>query len=357
MSQPVYNFSSGPAILPPPVVRATQAAIGDLAGSGIGVMEHSHRGPEFMKVAAEAEATCREIADIPDDYAVLFLQGGASSQFFMVPMNFLSPETCADYLVTGTWSEKAIAEAKRYGEVHAASSSKDKNYSYVPDASAIKYSASPRYVHFTSNNTIFGTQYASEPAIPDGAFLVCDASSDIFSRPIDIKKYGIVYAGAQKNLGPSGLTLVIIRRDLLDASVRDVPTMLSYATHASNDSMFNTPPTLGMFVAGEVFKWIRGEGGLSAMAERNEAKAKLLYDYLDASKTFYATAAPGSRSLMNVCFRAHDEGIEKAFLAAADSAGLSGIKGHRSVGGMRASIYNAFPKAGIEALLRQLDRF
>jgi phosphoserine aminotransferase len=357
VSDRIYNFSAGPAVLPEEVIRKSQDALWNLAGSGIGVMEHSHRGKEFSAVADRAEALCRELADIPADYDVLFLQGGASTQFFMVPMNFLTADSTADYVVTGAWSQKAVSEAKRFGRVHVVATSEDKNFSYIPAAEDLRWSERPVYAHFTSNNTIFGTQWSSEPVPPGDVPLVCDASSDIFSRPIDIRKYGLIYAGAQKNLGPSGVTLVIVRKDLVERAATNLPTMLQYRTHAKEKSMYNTPPTFGIFVMAEVFEWIKANGGLAAMGERNRAKAGVIYDYLERSKFFRGTARPDSRSLMNICFRAPTEELEEKFLAEAKKRKLSGLKGHRSVGGMRASIYNAFPKAGCEALVALMAEF
>ncbi len=357
MSERIFNFSAGPAVLPESVLRASQAALWDLDGSGIGVMEHSHRGPQFSKVIEECEADCRRLASIPDEYAVLFLQGGASLQFSMVPMNLLAANTTADYLNTGAWSKKAIKEARRVGQVHIAASSEDEGFSYVPAADAIRYSASPAYVHFTSNNTIVGTEWATAPTPPEGVPLVCDASSDIFSRPIDVTRYGVIYAGAQKNLGPSGVTLVIIHKDLVAIAPDNLPTMLQYRTHVNSGSMFNTPSTFGIYVMGQVFKWMLENGGLTAMAERNEAKAKIVYDFLDQSEMFAGTAWPESRSRMNICFRGASESLEKKFLSEASARGLSGLKGHRSVGGMRASTYNALPEAACRALVAFMDEF
>lgn len=355
MVQRIDNFSAGPAILPVSVLEEAQQNLLSLGETGIGILEHSHRGKAFLAVYEETEALCRELAGIPDDYAVLFLQGGASTQFCMVPMNFLPADGTADYLVTGAWSQKAIAEAGRFGTAHVAGNSEDRNFCYIP--TQLELSSQPAYVHFTSNNTIFGTQFRTEPDIPGGAFLVCDASSDIFSRPIDISRYGIVYAGAQKNLGPSGVTLVIIRRDLLARGNDNVPTMLNYRTHAEKDSMFNTPPTFGIYLMGLVFRWLKQQGGLAAMAARNEAKAGKLYDYLDNSQLFRATADVDSRSLMNVTFVTGDADLDKKFITYATAQQLEGLKGHRSVGGMRASIYNAFPTEGIDALIDALREF
>ncbi len=352
-----YNFSAGPAVLPEEVLREAQEALWDLDATGIGVLEHSHRGGAIDSVFAETEASCRRLAGIPDDYRVLFLQGGASLQFAMLPANFLADDGCADYLETGSWSKKAISEARHYGDVHVAASSADANFTYIPRAADIVYSERPSYVHVTSNNTIFGTQWSAEPPLPDGAWLACDASSDIFSRPLDMRRYGIVYAGAQKNLGPAGVTLVILREDLLERAVRELPTLLGYGIHAKNDSRYNTPPVFGIFVMGRVFQWLERQGGLEAMAQANEAKARLVYDAIDASPFFRGTAREDSRSLMNLTFRAPSEALEATFVADARKAGLDGLKGHRSVGGMRASLYNAFPDEGCEALVSFMREF
>jgi len=351
----IYNFSAGPAVLPEPVLKEAQEALWDLSGTGIGVAEHSHRGKAFDAVLKKAVADCRQLAGIPDNYHVLFLQGGASQQFSMAPMNLLSKDQTADYLITGAWSQKAVKEAKRHGGVHEACSSADQNFNYIPKSAS--YSSSPAYVHFTSNNTIFGTQFRSEPEVPDGTPLVCDASSDIFSRPIDVSKYGLIYAGAQKNLGPSGITLVIVRDDLVQSGPKDLDTMLQYRTHAENDSCYNTPPTFGIYLMGRVFAWLLDLGGLEAIEQQNEAKAQKLYDYLERSSLFHSTAETSSRSRMNVTFVTGDESIDKEFIAAATKAGFDGLKGHRSVGGMRASIYNAFPPAGVDALVEFMQEF
>ena len=355
MSERIFNVSAGPAVLPESVIKAAQRDLWNVADSGIGVMEHSHRGKVFDRILKEAEATCRELAGIPDTHHVLFLQGGASQQFAMVPMNFLPKGGTADYVVTGVWSEKAVKEAKLMGQVHEAASSKDRNHCYIP--AGIAWSSSPAYAHFTSNNTIYGTQWREEPAPPAGVPLVCDASSDIFSRPIDVSKYGMIYAGAQKNLGPSGAVLVIVRKDMVEAAATDLPTIFQYRTHAKEPSVFNTPPTFAIYVIGEVFKWIKAAGGLKVMEEKNREKAALLYDYLDQSEFFRGTADADSRSLMNVCFRAPSEELEATFIAEATKRGMSGLKGHRSVGGMRASIYNAMPRAGVEALVAFMKEF
>lgn len=357
MSDRIFNFGAGPGVLPEPVLHAAQRDLWNVASSGIGIAEHSHRGKVFDAIIEEAERECRELGSIGDEYDVLFLQGGASLQFAMVPMNFLPQGGTADYLVTGVWSEKAVKEASLFGTVHEAGSSKDRNHCYIPPADSIHYSASPAYVHFTSNNTIYGTQWRTEPVPPAGAPLICDASSDIFSRPIDISRYGLIYAGAQKNLGPSGVTLVIIRKGLVEKGPKSVPTMLQYRTFAKEKSLYNTPPTFGVYMMGQVFRWIREQGGLAAMAELNEDKARVLYDYLDSSRTFRGTADIEARSRMNVCFRAATEELETAFLAEAARRGFEGLKGHRAIGGIRASIYNAMPRSGCEALVSFMREF
>jgi phosphoserine aminotransferase len=354
----IFNFSAGPAVLPEPVLRKAQEVIWNAAGSGIGIMEHSHRGKVFDKVRDEAEQDCRDLAGISDDYEVLFLQGGASLQFSMVPMNLLPADRTADYLLTGVWAQKAVKEAKILGcKVHLAATGEATNFDRIPAATDIKYSASPAYVHLTTNNTIYGTQWRSEPSVPAGVPLVADTSSDMYSRPIDIGKYGLIYAGAQKNLGPSGVVLVIIRKDLVTAAPTTLPTMLQYRTQAAEKSLYNTPPTFGIYVMGQVFKWIKAEGGLQAMAEHNESKARLLYDYIDQSDFFRGTAQKDSRSLMNVCFRAPTEELESKFISEATKRGLDGLKGHRNAGGMRASIYNACPRAAIESLVAFMKEF
>ncbi len=358
MSKRIFNFSAGPAVLPEPVLKKAQEAIWDAAGSGIGIMEHSHRGKVFDRIRDEAEQACRDLAGIPDDYRVLFLQGGASLQFSMVPMNLLPADRTADYLLTGVWAQKAVKEAKILGaKVHIAATGETGNFDRIPAAADIKYSERPAYVHLTTNNTIYGTQWRSEPAVPAGVPLVADTSSDMYSRPIDVGRYGLIYAGAQKNLGPSGVVLVIIRDDLVEAGPKTLPTMLQYRTHAAEKSLYNTPPTFGIYVMGEVFKWIQGQGGLKAMAEQNESKAQLLYDFIDQSDFFRGTARPDSRSLMNVCFRAPTEELEGKFIAEATKRGLDGLKGHRNAGGMRASIYNACPRAAVEALVAFMKEF
>jgi phosphoserine aminotransferase len=355
MTKRIYNFSSGPAVLPVPVLEEAREALLSLGTTGIGILEHSHRGKAFLNVYHETVALCREVGRIPDDYEILFLQGGASTQFFMVPMNLLAKDQTADYLVTGAWAEKAIAEAKRYGNTHVACTSKDRNFCYIPKTRS--FSPKPAYVHFTSNNTIFGTEMLEEPEIPAGSLLVCDASSDIFSRPLDIKKYGLIYAGAQKNLGPSGVTLVVIRKELVERAPKDLPTMLQYRTHAANESMYNTCPTFGIYVIGLVMKWIKGQGGIAALETHNRAKAEKLYTFLDASRLFKPTADRDSRSRMNVTFVTGKNELDDEFVKFAEKHGLDGLKGHRSVGGMRASLYNAFPAEGVDALIDAMKRF
>jgi phosphoserine aminotransferase len=352
-----FNFSAGPAILPEEVLREAQAALWDFDGTGIGILEHSHRGGPFEKVVQQAEADCRKLAGIPDDYGVLFLSGGASSQFFMLPANLLPDGATADYVVTGAWSEKAVAEAKRYGRVHEAATSAATNHDRIPRTSELRWSERPVYAHFTSNNTIFGTQWTSEPTPPSGAWLACDASSDVFSRPFDVTRYGLLYAGAQKNIGPAGVTLVIARRDLVERPVRELPTMLRYVTHAKESSLYNTPPSFGIYLMGRVFQWILRQGGLAGMEAKNREKAQLLYDALAATSFYNAHAGEGSRSLMNVTFRTPSPELDTKFVKQAEAAGFAGLKGHRSVGGMRASIYNAFPKAGCAALASFMKDF
>lgn len=355
MTQRIWNFSAGPAVLPESVLEEARNNLLSLGNTGIGILEHSHRGKAFLAVYEETVALCREIGNIPADYDLLFLQGGASTQFFMLPMNLLSKDQTADYLVTGAWSEKALEEANRFGKTHVACTSEDKNFSYIPKTCS--FSEKPTYAHYTSNNTIFGTQWSGLPPVPANVDLICDASSDIFSRPIDIAKHGVVYAGAQKNLGPSGVTLVIMRKDLVERGCKDLPTMLQYRTHAKNDSMYNTPPTFAIYLVGLVLKWIKQKGGLEMMGELNRRKAGKLYAYLDQSKLFKGTAAADSRSQMNVTFVTGNADLDAKFCSAATKAGFDGLKGHRSVGGMRASIYNAFPEAGVDALVDFMRKF
>ncbi|MEO8450834.1 MAG: 3-phosphoserine/phosphohydroxythreonine transaminase [Gemmatimonadota bacterium] len=357
MTDRIHNFNAGPGVLPESVLEQAKQDIWNIGGSGMGIMEHSHRGKLFEKVIADAEAAARKLAGIPDNYRVLFIQGGATQQFAMVPMNLLPSGRTADYLLTGAWSEKAVKEAQKFGTTHVAVTGEPTNYSAIPAVDAIKYSDNPCYVHLTTNNTIFGTQWRAEPPVPSGVPLIADTSSDMFSRPIDVAKYGLIYAGAQKNLGPSGIVLVIIRDDLAELGSSKLATMLQYRTYVKDKSLHNTPPTMGIYVVGQVLKWIGETGGLAAMAERNEEKAKLLYDFLDQSDFFRGTAAAGSRSLMNVCFRAPTEELENKFCSESEKRGFSGLKGHRSVGGMRASIYNACPAGSVTALVELMKEF
>jgi phosphoserine aminotransferase len=353
----VHNFNAGPGVLPESVLKAAQRDVWNVADSGIGIMEHSHRGKVFERIIAEAEAEARALAGIPDNYRVLFVQGGATQQFAMVPMNLLPAGRTADYLITGVWSEKAVKEAKKFGATREAVSGKASNFTEIPPADAIRYSDNPAYVHLTTNNTIYGTQWRSEPAVPAGVPLIADTSSDMFSRPIDVSKYGLIYAGAQKNLGPSGIVLVIVRDDLIELGSTNVPTMMQYRTYAKEKSLHNTPPTMAIYMVGQVLKWIAETGGLAAMAERNAEKAKLLYDFIDQSAFFRGTVAAGSRSVMNVCFRAPTEEFENQFCSEAEKQGLAGLKGHRSAGGMRASIYNACPRSSVVALVEFMKAF
>ena len=353
----VHNFNAGPGVLPESVLKAAARDVWNIAGSGMGIMEHSHRGKVFEKIIAEAEEDARRLAAIPDNYRVLFIQGGATQQFAMVPMNLLAPGRTADYLITGVWSEKAVKEAKKFGTTHEAVSGKASNFTEIPAAEAIRYSENPVYVHLTTNNTIYGTQWRTEPGIPVGVPLIADTSSDMFSRPIDVSKYGLIYAGAQKNLGPSGIVLVIVRDDLVEVGPAGLPTLMQYRTYAKEKSLHNTPPTMAIYVVGQVLKWIADTGGLAAMAERNAEKAKLLYDAIDQSSFFQGPVAASSRSLMNVCFRAPTEALENTFCAEAEQQGLAGLKGHRSAGGMRASIYNACPRSSVVALVEFMKAF
>jgi phosphoserine aminotransferase len=344
------NFSSGPAMLPEEVLRRAQVALLDLDNSGIGILEHSHRGPEFQRVLERTEALVREVGDIGDEYAVVFCTAGATHHFALVPEQFLGAGETADYCHTGVWSGKAIAEAKRYGNVHVACTG-EPDFTRTPDVQT--YSASPRYVHYTSNETIYGTAWPSPPAAP--APLVCDASSDIFSKPLALANHAVIYAGAQKNLGPSGISLVIARRDFIETARRDLPPLSQYRTYAKEHSLHNTPNTFGVFVIGETVAWIKSQGGLAAMAERNARKAKLLYDFLDHSRVWKPHAHRASRSLMNVTFRGATKELEETLFERAEERGLSGLRGHRSVGGVRASIYNAFPEDGVGRLVELLD--
>ena len=357
MPQRIFNFSAGPAVLPMAVLEQIQRDMISLPGVGMSILEISHRSKAFDQIIQECEADMRTLAGIPASYRILFVQGGASLQFSMVPMNILPAGGKADYIVTGSWSKKAVKEAQKVGTVQIAASTEAENFSRVPDASEIKLDPDSAYVHYTTNNTIFGTEWEKEPetgAVP----LVADASSDIFSRPIDVSKYALIYAGAQKNLAPAGVTLVIIRDDMLARSPKNLPTMLDYNTHAKEKSLYNTPPVFTIYAMGLVMKWLVAEGGLGAIGKRNDEKAAALYSAIDGSGGYYRPhAKAGSRSRMNVAFRLPSEDLEKRFVAEATAAGFDGLKGHRSVGGIRASIYNAFPKEGVDALVSFMREF
>jgi phosphoserine aminotransferase len=355
-SERIYNFSAGPAVLPLPVLEEAQRDLVTLPGVGMSVLEISHRSKTFDEIIQGAEADFRALARIPDGYHVLFLQGGASLQFSMVPMNLLGAGATADYVITGSWSKKALKEAKKVGAVNVAATTEAENFARIPRQDELKLTPGAAYVHFTSNNTIFGTAWPSEPEVGDVP-LVCDASSDIFSRPIDVGRYGLIYAGAQKNLGPSGLTVVVIRDDLAKRGDEALPTMLRYATHAENKSLYNTPPVFGIYILRLVLKWLVAGGGLEAMAAKNQRKAAKLYAEIDRTGFYRGHAAPDSRSPMNVTFRLPSEDLEKRFVQEATAAGFDGLKGHRSVGGLRASIYNAFPEEGIDALVQFMREF
>lgn len=353
----IYNFSAGPAVLPKEVLQQAQAEMLDWQGSGMSVMEMSHRGREFMGIAAEAEADLRELMAIPANYKVLFLQGGAHLQFSMIPLNLLRGKTTADYVNTGIWSKKSIDEAKKFAHVNEVASSADRQFSYAPELSSWKLDKNAAYVHYTPNETIGGVELNWVPDVGDVP-LVADMSSNILSRVIDVSKFGLIYAGAQKNIGPAGLALVIVRDDLLGHAAAGTPTMLDYKIHADNDSMYNTPPTYGIYMAGLVFKWLKKNGGVAAMEKVNIAKANLLYDAIDASKGFYhCPVALQNRSRMNVPFRTKDAAMDGEFLKQAEARGLMQLKGHKLAGGMRASIYNAMPLAGVQALASFMNEF
>lgn len=352
----VYNFSAGPAVLPEEVLKEAAEEMLDYNGSGMSVMEMSHRSKVFDEIIQTAEADLIDLLKIPDNYKVLFLQGGASQQFAMIPMNLMKNKV-ADYIVTGQWAKKAWQEAQKYGTANKIASSEDKTFSYIPDCSDLPISLDADYVYICENNTIYGTKYKTLPNTK-GKILVSDVSSCFLSEPMDIEKYGIVYGGVQKNVGPAGLVIAIIREDLITEDVLPgTPTMLTYKTHADANSLYNTPNCYGIYICGKVFKWLKKQGGLEAMKERNEKKAKVLYDYLDSSKLFKGTVEPASRSLMNVPFVTGDKELDAKFVKEAEAAGLVNLKGHRTVGGMRASIYNAMPIEGVEALVEFMKKF
>ena len=352
----VYNFSAGPAVLPEEVLKEAADEMLDYRGSGMSVMEMSHRSKVYDTIIKEAEADLRDLMDIPDNYKVLFLQGGASQQFAMIPMNLMKNKKAA-YIVTGQWAKKAWKEAQIYGEAVAVASSEDKTFSYIPDCSDLDIPEDADYVYICENNTIYGTKYKTLPNTK-GHTLVADVSSCFLSEPVDVTKYGIIYGGVQKNIGPAGVVIVIIREDLITGdTLPGTPTMLKYKTHADAQSLYNTPPAYGIYICGKVFKWLKKMGGLKAMKERNEEKAKILYDFLDESKLFKGTVVKEDRSLMNVPFVTGDDALDAKFVAEAKAAGFENLKGHRSVGGMRASIYNAMPKEGVEKLVEFMRAF
>ena len=352
----VYNFSAGPAVLPEEVLKEAAAEMLDYRGTGMSVMEMSHRSKAYQAIIDEAEADLRELMGIPENYKVLFLQGGASQQFAMIPMNLMK-NGVADFIITGQWAKKAWQEAKMYGKANAIASSADKTFSYIPDCSDLPISEDADYVYICENNTIYGTKFHELPNTK-GKLLVSDVSSCFLSEPVDVTKYGMLYGGVQKNIGPAGVVIAIIREDLISEDVLPgTPTMLRYKTHADNGSMYNTPPAYGIYICGKVFKWLKAQGGLAAMKARNEEKAKILYDFLDQSKMFRGTVEKKDRSLMNVPFVTGDPDLDAAFVKAAEAAGLVNLKGHRSVGGMRASIYNAMPLEGVKALVAFMEKF
>ncbi|MBQ4559883.1 MAG: 3-phosphoserine/phosphohydroxythreonine transaminase [Tyzzerella sp.] len=352
----VYNFSAGPAVLPESVLKEAAAEMLDYKGTGMSVMEMSHRSKAYDEIIKTAEADLRDLMNIPDNYKVLFLQGGASQQFAMIPMNLMKNKV-ADYIVTGQWAKKAYQEAQKYGKANKIATSEDKTFSYIPDCSDLPISEDADYVYICENNTIYGTKFKELPNTK-GKLLVADVSSCFLSEPVDVSKYGVIYGGVQKNIGPAGVVIVIIREDLITEDVLPgTPTMLQYKIHADADSLYNTPPAYGIYICGKVFKWIKEMGGLEAMKEHNEKKAKILYDFLDESKLFKGTVVKEDRSLMNVPFITGDAELDAKFVKAAEAAGFKNLKGHRSVGGMRASIYNAMPIDGVEALVAFMKKF
>ena len=352
----VYNFSAGPAVLPESVLKSAAEEMLDYKGCGMSVMEMSHRSKAFEEIIKTAESDLRELMHISDNYKVLFLQGGASQQFAMIPMNLMKNKV-ADYIVTGQWAKKAYQEAAKYGKVNKIASSEDKTFSYIPDCSDLPISEDADYVYICENNTIYGTKFKELPNTK-GKTLVADVSSCFLSEPVDVSKYGIIYGGVQKNIGPAGVVIVIIREDLITEDVLPgTPTMLTYKTHADADSLYNTPPAYGIYICGKVFQWLKEMGGLEAMKERNERKAKILYDFLDQSKLFKGTVEKKDRSLMNVPFVTGSDELDAKFVKEAKAAGLENLKGHRSVGGMRASIYNAMPEEGVQALVDFMKKF
>ncbi len=357
MTNRVYNFNPGPAVLPEPVLKEVQENLLSLPDVGMSILEISHRSSTFENILNETIENLRKLASIPSNYKILFLGGGASLQFSMVPLNLMPPKNKADYIVTGSWSKKAVKEAKRVGTVNIAASTEEENFKRIPKQEELKLDSDAAYVHYTSNNTIYGTEWHYIPEVGDVP-LVCDMSSDIFSYPFDITKFGLIYAGAQKNLGPAGVTIVIIREDLLERSQDSLHTMLNYKIHAENNSLYNTPPVFGIYIIGLVAKWLLKLGGLEAISKINDEKAKMIYDAIDNSNGFYrGHAAKDSRSKMNITFRLPNEELEKKFVKEATEQGLVGLKGHRSVGGLRASVYNAFPVEGTRVLVEFMKDF
>jgi len=357
MTNRVYNFNPGPAVLPEPVLKEVQENLMSLPGVGMSILEISHRSSTFENILNETIENLKKLGNIPDNYKIIFLGGGASLQFSMVPLNLMPPKNKADYIVTGSWSKKAVKEAKRVGTVNIVASTEDENFKRIPKQEELKLDPDSAYVHYTSNNTIFGTEWHYIPEVGDVP-LVCDMSSDIFSYPFDVSKFGLIYAGAQKNLGPAGVTVVIIREDLLERSQDSLHTMLNYKIHAENNSLYNTPPVFGIYIVGLVAKWIINLGGLEAIAKINDEKARLIYDAIDNSDGFYrGHAEKDSRSKMNITFRLPNEELEKKFVKESTEQNLMGLKGHRSVGGLRASIYNAFPIEGVKALVEFMKEF
>ncbi len=352
----VYNFSAGPAVLPEEVLKEAAEEMLDYRGSGMSVMEMSHRSKVYDTIIKEAEQDLRDLMNIPDNYKVLFLQGGASQQFAMIPMNLMKHKK-AGYIVTGQWAKKAYQEASIYGEAVKLASSEDKTFSYIPDCSDLDIPEDADYVYICENNTIYGTKYKELPNTK-GHTLVADVSSCFLSEPVDVTKYGVIFGGVQKNIGPAGVVIVIIREDLItEDTLPGTPTMLKYKIHADNESLYNTPPAYGIYICGKVFKWLKNLGGLSVMKERNEEKAKILYDFLDQSTLFQGTVVPKDRSLMNVPFITGKDALDAKFIKEATAAGFVNLKGHRSVGGMRASIYNAMPREGVEKLVEFMKKF
>ena len=353
----VYNFSAGPAVLPEEVLKEAAAEMLDYNGTGMSVMEMSHRSKAFEEIIKTAEQDLRDLMNIPDNYKVLFLQGGASQQFAMIPMNFMK-NGVADYIITGQWAKKAWQEAQKYGKANAVASSADKTFSYIPDCSDLPIDDDADYVYICENNTIYGTKFHELPNTK-GKTLIADVSSCFLSEPVDVTKYGVIYGGVQKNVGPAGVVIAIIREDLIPEKpfVENTPTMLQYKTQADNDSLYNTPPCYGIYICGKVFKWIKKMGGLEAMKAHNEKKAAILYDYLDQSKLFKGTVEKKDRSLMNVPFVTGDADLDAKFVKEATAAGFENLKGHRTVGGMRASIYNAMPIEGVEKLVEFMKKF